>query len=130
MGSNVCSAKSEGNVRILPAYPIWLPSLEPFHTEHIVARQHGGPETVENLAWACHRCNAYKGPNLSAIDPASGQVVNLFHPRRDLWRWHFRAEGCFLRGNTPEGRATVTLLQMNSPRRLEKRAELIRGGWV
>jgi 5-methylcytosine-specific restriction endonuclease McrA len=41
----------------------------PFHVEHIIAKQHGGNDNVENLAWACDRCNAYKGPNLSGIDP-------------------------------------------------------------
>ncbi len=36
-----------------------------FHIEHIVARQHGGGDEQENLALACHLCNAHKGPNLS-----------------------------------------------------------------
>jgi hypothetical protein len=43
-----------------------------FHTEHIVARQHGGPTSLDNLAFACWSCNLKKGPNLSGIDPATG----------------------------------------------------------
>jgi 5-methylcytosine-specific restriction endonuclease McrA len=41
-----------------------------FHIEHIVARQHGGPASFDNLAFACWSCNLKKGPNLSGIDPA------------------------------------------------------------
>lgn len=40
-----------------------------FHIEHIRPRQHGGDDSVENLALACSTCNWHKGPNLSAIDP-------------------------------------------------------------
>jgi hypothetical protein len=50
------------------------------HLEHIVARQHGGSDNVDNLALACHRCNMYKGPNLSGIDPRDGRIASLFHP--------------------------------------------------
>ena len=105
------------------------PPIEPFHLEHIVARQHGGQTILENLAWACHRCNRHKGTNLSAIDPDTGQVVTLFHPRRDAWSEHFIVDGIRLRGLTASGRATAWLLQMNAERRLERRAELIRRGW-
>ena len=31
-----------------------------FHVEHVIARQHRGPDDDENLALACHRCNAHK----------------------------------------------------------------------
>jgi len=51
----------------------------PFHLDHVIAQQHGGPTVLENLALACCYCNRYKGPNLSGIDPNSGEVVPLFH---------------------------------------------------
>lgn len=108
--------------------PDWLPPIEPFHVEHVVARQHLGSDDPDNLALACHRCNAFKGPNLAAKDPQSGSVVLLFHPREQAWEEHFELEGHYLRGRTPTGRATVALLQMNAPRRLERRAELVRRG--
>ncbi len=38
-----------------------------FHVEHVIAKQHGGSDDESNLALACDRCNAFKGPNLSAI---------------------------------------------------------------
>jgi hypothetical protein len=96
----------------------------PFHIEHIVARQHGGSDDPSNLALACDRCNLHKGPNLAAIDPESGTVTVLFHPRRDSWNEHFRWADAEIVGQTPSGRATVQLLQMNSKRRLQLRAKL------
>ncbi len=109
--------------------PDWRPPLEPFHLEHVVARQHGGLMEMENLAWACHRCNRHKGTNLTGVDPDTRSVVSLFHPRRDVWEDHFALDGVRLRGLTSTGRMTVWLLQMNAERRLERRAELIRRGW-
>jgi hypothetical protein len=70
------------------------------HIEHIVAKQHGGHDTLDNLALACHRCNLQKGPNLSGID-LSGNAVALFHPRRDLWMEHFQFQGARIEGLTP-----------------------------
>ena len=103
--------------------------LWPFHLEHIVAEQHGGADELENLAWSCQRCNLHKGTNLSAIDPDSGLVVRLFHPRRDVWPEHFALEGGGrIRGVTPAGRATVWLLRMNAAERIEIRRLLISTG--
>jgi hypothetical protein len=62
-----------------------------------------------------------KGPNLTAIDPLTRQVVPLYHPRRDAWLEHFEIVGPQVVGKTPIGRATVQLLQMNSSRRRELR---------
>jgi hypothetical protein len=58
---------------------------EPFFAYHIVARQHGGAADGANLALACYHYNAHKAPNLSGLDPESGALVRLFHPRRDAW---------------------------------------------
>jgi hypothetical protein len=101
-----------------------------FHVEHIVAKQHGGGNGLENLSLACDRCNAYKGPNLAAIDPPSGVVVTLFHPRRDQWQEHFALHGAEIIGLTPRGRATLRLLQMNDHWRLFVRAELLGFGEI
>jgi hypothetical protein len=97
----------------------------PFHVEHIVAKQHGGSDDFDNLAWSCDRCNAYKGPNLSSIDPNSGSVVALFHPRQDVWQDHFVARDALIEGKSPAGRATVRLLQFNARQRVELRRELL-----
>lgn len=95
------------------------------HVEHIVAQQHGGTDDPENLALSCNRCNLCKGPNLTGIDPNSGQIVQLFHPRRDAWTEHFEFRQAHIVGKTSRGRATVEVLHMNDERRLERRAELL-----
>ena len=95
------------------------------HIEHIVAKQHGGGDAVENLALACHRCNLRKGTNLTGVDSQSGQLVPLFHPRRDQWVEHFLFRGVRIMGITPIGRATVHVLAMNDARRLALRSELL-----
>lgn len=94
------------------------------HVEHIVAKQHGGSDEAGNLALACHRCNLHKGPNLTGIDPPSGQVVTLFNPRRESWPDHFSFNGEWIVGLTATGRATVEVLAMNDPRRRELRREI------
>lgn len=60
-----------------------------FHIEHIVAKQHGGLTRLDNLALACWQCNLKKGPNLSGIDPETGQITGLFQPRVHAWAEHF-----------------------------------------
>ncbi len=95
-----------------------------FHVEHIIAIQHGGADELKNLALACDRCNAYKGTNLTALDPPSGALTALFHPRRVKWPKHFRQVGYEIQGATEIGRATARLLNMNAPRRVQLRAEL------
>lgn len=61
-----------------------------FHIEHIIAKQHGGSDDPENLCIACQRCNFRKGPNLTSIDPDTGNVERLFDPRRHKWSRHFQ----------------------------------------
>jgi hypothetical protein len=95
-----------------------------FHIEHIVARQHGGATEPDNLALACSLCNFHKGPNIAGLDPESGQVVRLFHPRRDRWTDHFLWEGTVLVGRTAIGRATAHLLAINDWERVEVRENL------
>ena len=106
--------------------PLW-----PFHLDHVIAGQHAGSDQPENLAWACQRCNLFKGTNLSAIDPDSAQVVRLFNPRKDRWGRHFSVENSRVAGLTSTGRATVWLLQMNSAQRVQLRVELaaLDRGW-
>lgn len=95
------------------------------HVEHIVSRQHGGLDDIENLALACQRCNLRKGPNLTGVDPETGAIVQLFHPRRNAWTEHFQFRGAKIEGLTPIGRVTANVLGMNDPRRLELRSELL-----
>lgn len=102
--------------------PDLLPHLVRFHLEHIRARRHHGAHAATNLAWACARCNALKGTDLSGVDPDSNRVVRLFHPRRDRWPEHYRVSALRIEPLTAKGRATAWLLEFNTEERLELRA--------
>jgi hypothetical protein len=99
-----------------------------FHIEHVIARQHRGTDSPENLALACPECNFHKGTNLSGIDPDTGKPSHLFNPRKDIWAEHFLREGVNIRGKTAIGRTTAWLLDMNSAERLRLRTMLQRLG--
>ena len=96
-----------------------------FQIDHIVAEKHRGPTSEENLALACYYCNSYKGPNIAGIDPVSGRLVRLFHPRNDRWPRHFLWNGPVLLGRTAVGRATIQVLWINHPLAVEVRDWLI-----
>lgn len=99
-----------------------------FPIDHIIARQHGGPTTMSNLALSCLHCNSYKGPNIAGIDPVSKKLTKLFNPRRHKWENHFRWNGPFLVGRTAVGRVTVVVLAMNDPEAMEVRVALMEEG--
>lgn len=97
----------------------------PFHLEHVVAQQHRGGDAPSNLAFACHRCNCFKGTNLTGIDPTSRKITRLFHPRRHKWSRHFEWSGAILIGKTAIGRTTVVVLQINDPESVREREEIM-----
>jgi hypothetical protein len=100
----------------------------PLHVEHIVARKHRGRTILSNLALACMACNLCKASNLSGLDPQSGTLTPLFHPRKDDWDDHFAWSGPIVRGKTAIGRTTVEVLNLNDPERVKHRRLLIRLG--
>jgi len=102
--------------------------LARFHIEHIIARQHGGSDSPDNLALACHRYNLHKGPNLGGLDPETQELTRLFHPRQDRWIEHFALHDARIIGLTPVGRTTAVLLQMNIAERIELRGEMLAAG--
>jgi hypothetical protein len=89
-----------------------------FHVDHIQPQSQGGGSDLDNLAWTCPRCNLKKQDRCQAVDPDTGAVVPLFHPRRDRWEDHFCFQQYFLIGNSATGRATAALLDLNHSRRL------------
>lgn len=96
----------------------------PHEIDHIVAEKHGGETAAENLALCRTLCNRRKGSDLSSIDPQTGEVTPLFHPRRDRWSDHFRFDGPRLDPLTAMGQATVRLLGFNAEVRLAERTAL------
>jgi HNH endonuclease len=92
-----------------------------FHVEHIIPQSRGGHTQLDNLAWACPSCNLHKSNRVENIDPETTELVPLFNPRIDNWNAHFRWDGYRVVGQTPIGRATVTVLDLNHPRRIQIR---------
>ncbi|MGH7492769.1 MAG: HNH endonuclease [bacterium] len=93
--------------------------------DHIISQKHGGPTAEGNLALSCVLCNKRKGTDLASVDPATGQIVQLYHPRRDRWRDHFQLSGTQIIPLTAIGRATIQLLQLNHKDRLDERELLL-----
>lgn len=93
-----------------------------FHFEHIVPFTCGGTSTAENLAFAGPSCNLHKSDRSHAMDPETGVQTPFFHPREHRWADHFTWQATTLAGLTPIGRATISTLDLNHPRRLRVRA--------
>lgn len=102
--------------------------LFPYEADHVIAEQHHGKTTLDNLAWACPMCNRFKGTNIASIDPTTDEIVSLFNPRKQQWRRHFRLNGAYIDPLTASGRATVSLLQLNNAQRIRQRLVLIELG--
>ena len=87
----------------------------PLSVDHILPQVRGGATTFENVCLACRPCNEFKSAVTQAIDPLTGELVPLFHPRQQCWTDHFAwsEDGSRVEGKTAVGRATVLALQMN-----------------
>lgn len=105
-----------------------MPTFAPHEIDHIIARKHSGPTAAENLALSCFLCNRHKGSDLTSIDPQTGEIVLLFHPRHDKWTDHFQLRGAEITPLTATGRATARMLQLNHPDRIEERELLLASG--
>jgi hypothetical protein len=96
----------------------------PHEIDHVIAEKHGGVTAAENLAFACWRCNRHKGSDLGSFDLHTHVFAFLFNPRTQSWTAHFAFHSEHIVGLTPEGRATVSLLRLNSEERLAERQRL------
>ena len=104
--------------------------------DHIISRKHGGKSEPDNLAYACLRCNAWKGSDVGTFDPRTRQFVPLFNPRllvHELkahyqWEDHFLLRGAVIEPLTAEGDATAKLLKLNLDKRVVERRILISVG--
>ena len=94
-----------------------------FEVEHIHPVAAGGNSTEENLALACRSCNSFKGSRSSYQDPESNREEQFYHPRYDQWEEHFLASSgsSEIAPLTAIGRATVSVLKMNSRSQLTAR---------
>ena len=97
---------------------------QPFHTDHIIARKHGGLTIPENLAFFCLDCNLHKGTNIAGLDP----MTRKLNPRADQWHQHFAWNGAMLIGKTSVGRTTIAVLEINDSIRVRARTVFIQEG--
>ncbi len=103
----------------------------PMDCEHIIPESRGGLTEEENLWLACSLCNSHKGSRTAYQDPLSGQVVQLFNPRQQLWSEHFEWFDGDTRilGLTAVGRATVVALRLNREPLVFSRRKWATAGW-
>lgn len=96
------------------------------HIEHIISVKHRGLSELDNLCLSCPACNGYKGTDIASLDPITGDLTALFHPRRHVWTEHFRLSGGVIEPLTPEGRIPVLILQVNAKERVMEREGLLK----
>jgi hypothetical protein len=103
-------------------------SFQAHEVDHITSLKHGGDSSIGNLAYACAKCNAWKGSDVAGYN-ANGTVLSpLFHPRRDAWEAHFELLDGEIAALTPVGEVTVRLLKFNTAGRISERILLIAAG--
>lgn len=100
-------------------------AFAPHEIDHVIAEKHGGLTTSDNLALSCTLCNQHKGSDIASIDPVTGSVEPLYHPRRSKWLENFSLNQAEILPLTAAERVTVRLLQLNRADRLEERQLLL-----
>lgn len=103
-------------------------AFAPHEIDHVIAEKHGGLTILDNLAFSCTLCNQHKGSDIASIDPLTGVIEPLYHPRRSNWSEHFCLNQAEILPLTATGRVTVRLLQLNRANRLEERQLLLQAG--
>jgi hypothetical protein len=103
----------------------------PMVVDHVIPRSKEGETEFDNLCFACHRCNEFKGSTTVLVDPLSGEMAPLFHPRRHVWAEHFVWDVTSIRivSLTAIGRVTVIALNMNNEVILDARRNWVSVGW-
>ncbi|PZO13850.1 MAG: HNH endonuclease [Leptolyngbya foveolarum] len=96
-------------------------SFYPHEVDHVIALKHRGQTSAENLAYACWRCNRFKGSDLGSFDPQTGDFSFLFNPREQFWSEHFTPSQGKITGRSQEGRTTAFLLKFNTEDRIQER---------
>jgi hypothetical protein len=96
--------------------------------DHIRPIKHHGETTLDNLAFACLRCNRHKGTDIAGYDNVTGQLTPLFNPRLEKWGEHFKIDHGIIRALTAQARVTIDILNLNAPERIEERIALIEVG--
>ncbi len=88
--------------------------------DHFRPLKHGGTDDLENLVYACTKCNRYKASYWT--DENSPQHRHLLHPLRDHIASHItqNLDGQLV-GLTLRGQFHIQLLHLNRPRLIQLR---------
>jgi hypothetical protein len=79
--------------------------------DHFQPASQGGSDDADNLVYACHACNEFKGDYFGDTEE-----TRLLHPLRDNLKLHLRqAPDGTLQGITALGQRFINLLQLNRP---------------
>lgn len=99
--------------------------------DHIIPESKGGERVFANLCFSCRLCNEFKGSRTREIDPITGEIFPLFHPRQQKWSDHFAWDerGTQIVGLTAIGRTTIIALQMNNEIIIPAREKWVSAGW-
>ena len=100
-----------------------------YHIDHIIGIQHGGSNSLNNLAYVCSSCNWKKGPNISTILHIEGPLIQLFNPRIQDWFEHFEIKNGILLPLSSIAEGTIKLLELNQENKIEERFEMILAGF-
>ncbi len=89
--------------------------LAPMEIDHIMPLAQGRDDDESNLCYACPRCNGSKHATTDAVDPLTGENVDLFNPRKQVWTEHFTwaDDNATILGVTACGRVTIDVLKIN-----------------
>jgi hypothetical protein len=96
--------------------------------DHIISIKHGGPTSLDNLAYACSFCNRQKGSDISTLNWQTGKLVRFFNPRTDHWAAYFRLDVVLIEPLNEIGEATIRILGFNEENRILERRLLIEVG--
>ncbi len=86
--------------------------------DHYRPRSCGGSDSLDNLIYACSRCNLYKHDYW----PVSEGAPRIWNPRREEFATHFATcKDGSLKAKTPGGTFTLRLLRLNRPQLIAHR---------
>ncbi len=90
-------------------------SPQPFAIEHIIPKSKTGKTTETNLALSCQGCNNYKYNKINGVDNLTGEIVDIYNPRKQEWINNFKWSDDVLEmiGITSTGRVTIDELKLN-----------------
>lgn len=82
---------------------VYCASTGPLTMDHLLARSRGGPDSADNIVWACRSCNSSKGDrDLAAWYQARARFPPLLLLRRYLKLAHHATEIAGMLQRTPE----------------------------